>query len=117
MACLSPGLASHDLPAVDPTEQWMAYGVVFDTDRDGIADLRYGVDNMPLEGMAARQGGKAPPSVADGPPHRPDRVGGQGMLLDVPFYAWASEIQDGRVVATDYAPNVGWLLPSPDAKP
>jgi hypothetical protein len=26
-------------------------------------------------------------------------------------------IQDGRVVATDYAPDVGWLLPSPDANP
>jgi hypothetical protein len=25
------------------------------------------------------------------------------------FYAWASQIEDGRVVATDYAPDVGWL--------
>ena len=25
------------------------------------------------------------------------------------FYAWASVIQDGRVVATDYAPDSGWL--------
>jgi hypothetical protein len=26
------------------------------------------------------------------------------------FYAWASVIQDGRVVATDYAPDVGsWI--------
>ena len=25
------------------------------------------------------------------------------------FYVWASVIQDGRVVATDYAPDVGWL--------
>ena len=39
------------------------------------------------------------------------------MKLDVPFYVWASVIKDGRVVATDYAPDVGWLLPSPDAKP
>ena len=43
--------------------------------------------------------------------------GTSGMLLDVPIYAWASEIKDGQVVATDYAPDVGWLLPSPDAKP
>ena len=35
----------------------------------------------------------------------------------MPLYAWASVIQDGRVVATDYAPDAGWLLPSPDAKP
>ena len=33
------------------------------------------------------------------------------------FYAWASVIVDGRVVATDYAPDVGWLDRSPDAKP
>jgi hypothetical protein len=25
------------------------------------------------------------------------------------FYAWASEIADGRIVATDYAPDSGWL--------
>jgi hypothetical protein len=25
------------------------------------------------------------------------------------FYAWSSLIADGRVVAADYAPNVGWL--------
>ena len=25
------------------------------------------------------------------------------------FYAWSSLIADGQVVATDYAPNVGWL--------
>ncbi len=48
-----------------------------------------------------------------------DATGGGtvGTKLDVPLYVWASEIKDGRVVATDYAPDVGWLLPSPDAKP
>jgi hypothetical protein len=25
------------------------------------------------------------------------------------FYAWAALIEDGRVVATDYAPDSGWL--------
>ena len=35
----------------------------------------------------------------------------------MPFYAWASVIVNGRVVATDYAPDVGWLDRSPDAKP
>ena len=41
-----------------------------------------------------------------------------GLVGGLPerFYAWASVIQDGRVVATDCAPDVGWLLPSPDAK-
>ena len=39
--------------------------------------------------------------------------GGDPGLVD-PFYVWASVIEDGRVVATDYAPDVGWLL---EAKP
>jgi len=33
-----------------------------------------------------------------------------GSELDVPFYTWASVIVDGRVVATDYAPDTGWLV-------
>ncbi len=49
-------------------------------------------------------------------------VAGKGMVtkgieLDMPLYAWASVIVDGRVVATDYAPDTGWLLPSPGATP
>ena len=40
-----------------------------------------------------------------------------GVKVKVPFYAWASVIVDGRVVATDYAPDTGWLLPSPGANP
>ena len=31
----------------------------------------------------------------------------------VRYYAWASMIEDGRVVATDYAPDAGWLTPGP----
>lgn len=31
-------------PAVDPTDQCIAYGVVVDTDRDGVPDWRYGID-------------------------------------------------------------------------
>ena len=34
------------------------------------------------------------------------------LATDVHFYAWASVIEDGRVVATDYAPDAGWLDPS-----
>jgi hypothetical protein len=45
-------------------------------------------------------------------------VAGKGMVrggleLDMPLYAWASVIVDGRVVATDYAPDAGWLVTSP----
>jgi hypothetical protein len=65
-------------------------------------------------------------TIAYPPGHRADvdfsfggAVTGGGSIGDMPerFYGWASVIQDGRVVATDYVPDVGWLEPSPDAKP
>ena len=142
-ACLTPGLASRDLPLVGPTEQWMAYGVVFDTDGDGVADWRYGVDNLSPD-MRHPEGERphrawrtnlhtGRTESAAGPPYGTpidtyypgrwtfggDAAGGgfAGMKLDMPFYVWASEIKDGRVVATDYAPDVGWLLASPEAQP
>jgi hypothetical protein len=40
-----------------------------------------------------------------------------GFEMDVPFYAWASVIVDGRVVATDYAPDAGWLVAASGSKP
>jgi len=40
-----------------------------------------------------------------------------GIELDMPFYAWSSVIVNGRVVATDYAPDAGWLVATRDAKP
>ena len=64
--------------------------------------------------------------ATDGPDWEPDavfRFNGEidttqgtevwGSELDVPFYAWASVIVDGRVVATDYAPDSGWLVATP----
>ena len=36
-----------------------------------------------------------------------------GFELDMPFYTWASVIVNGRVVATDYAPDSGWLVATP----
>lgn len=42
-----------------------------------------------------------------------------GLVGHVPerFYAGASVIQDGRIVATDCAPDPGWFAPSPNATP
>ncbi len=141
----APGCeASAGRPGVGPTEQWMAYGIVFDTDRDGVADRRYGVDNMPLDGPVPSHGDwphrawitdlhSGRTESAAGPPYgevgktffdtwwSPLRwsIGGEaagggtmGKTFDVPFYLWASEIKDGRVVATDYAPDVGWIVSS-----
>ena len=122
-------------PDVDPTEQWIAYGVVFDDDRDGVPDRRVGKDNTPetvagwdhyrtwitdLHTGRTTLQGRDPDYVgetrfqamfhgrfffeSDTP------TGTIGMSLEHrPFYVWASVIQDGRVVATDYAPDVGWF--------
>ncbi len=35
----------------------------------------------------------------------------------MPFYTWASVIVNGRVVATDYAPDTGWLVATRGARP
>jgi hypothetical protein len=40
-----------------------------------------------------------------------------GSRLETPLYAWAAVIENGRVVATDYAPDFGWLDPSVKTKP
>jgi hypothetical protein len=40
-----------------------------------------------------------------------------GIDLDMPFYAWASVIVNGRVVATDYAPDAGWLVATRGVRP
>ena len=39
-----------------------------------------------------------------------------GFELDMPFYTWASVIVNGRVVATDYAPDTGWLVATRGAR-
>lgn len=130
-------LASTQVPDVDPTEQWIAYGVVFDDDRDGVPDRRFGTENVPVDpehrhrtwmtdlhtgqtlvSDGAHIGGAYIDTFFAGGVYGGARFsfgsatprGPQGMeLANRPFYVWASMIQDGRVVATDYAPDVGWL--------
>jgi hypothetical protein len=66
----------------------------FSTDRDG-ARFRFGqVSDVAGQGEVTR-----------------------GVKVDMALYAWASVIVDGRVVAMDYAPDAGWLLPTPGATP
>ena len=140
-------LASNQPPVVHPNKLWMAYGAVFDVDSDGVADWRFGIDNMPVDAKGERphrewvtdlHSGRT--EAAAGPPYGlspfgasrypaggdfgvridifgPGRLGqfpksSEQLASDVHFYAWASVIEDGRVVATDYAPDVGWLDPS-----
>ena len=146
-ACIRITLVSNHPPIVDPAEQWIAYGVVVDDDGDGVADRRFGVDNSqvaapgedpkPREWITDLHTGRTvleddfgetffdtfyPPGAygVDGArlSFGGDAAGG-GKIGGLPerFYAWASVIVNGRVVATDYAPDVGWLHPSPEAKP
>ena len=159
---VSLDLVSNRPPDVDPSRAWIAYGVVVDDDRDGVADWRYGIDNLPrtagdeaghhrewrtdlhtgrTEWAADTDWAKVSETfLATGYPAEPDREGfrtgsdgarfrfghvsdttggtvTRGTKVRMPFYAWASVIVDGRVVATDYAPDAGWLLPSPGANP
>ena len=140
-------LEANVQPVVDPTQQWIAYGVVWDTDRDGVADLRFGGDNAgPTDARrvwitelhsgrtAVNPGGGFFDETyydkffeVDGPSENwggarvkfgGDTTGG-GIVggMHSPFYVWTSVIQDGRVVASDYAPDTGWLDPDPGAKP
>ena len=155
-------LGSNQPPDVEPSEAWIAYGVVVDDDRDGVPDWRYGIDNLPREagdessqhrewrtdldtgrtewavekdfamymatgfnsgypGNGDREGfstGRDGARFRFG--HEFDTTGGtktRGFKLDMPFYTWASVIVDGRVVATDYAPDSGWLVATPGATP
>jgi hypothetical protein len=162
-------LLSSDPPVVNPTERWIAYGVVTDDDRDGVPDWRFGIDNttpasfgppnrvwrtnlhtgqtfanplgdtsvpVPLNGsdnldqyaLKAGYPSGSDPSFRFGgaleiavPDNEPMPSGGRklawGHELDMPFYTWASVIVNGRVVATDFAPDAGWLVATRGAKP
>jgi hypothetical protein len=147
--CVGLRFVAGPMPAVDPSQQWIAYGVVEDTDGDGVPDWRYGVDNVPVaapgaDGLSSRwwrtdlHTGRTESAVGDhvvlpsgtmfygegtdlflGGDVTGSGPAGGGTVGGLPkrFYAWASVIQDGRVVATDYAPDAGWLVPSRSTKP
>ena len=42
-------------PNVDPTEQWIAYGLIVDDDGDGVGDRRFGIDNVPMTAGGERE--------------------------------------------------------------
>jgi hypothetical protein len=134
--------ADIPLPVADPGERWIAYGLVLDTNGDDVPDVRLGMDNMPVTAEPGHRAWRTELDTgrtmsAAGVPY--GLVGGRyvdtyfpgestgnvaefkvGLRADEPtfrFYAWASVIEDGRVVATDYAPDLGWLEPGPDVKP
>jgi hypothetical protein len=127
-------------PVPSPAMTWIAYGLALDTDDDGVADVRVGIDNMPSGEHRAWWTDLASGETrwSAGPPYgwvgEPEGGSGAGRIgLDtwypgeegsgratfrysareeerpLRFYVWVSMIERGRVAATDYAPDVGWL--------
>ena len=117
--------------------QLIAYGLVLDTTGDGVADYVVGIDNdAPEQGdfhvwLTDLETGETDEQI--GPPYgspldfvHPDESDsglGRGVGLfflprsapadlnpaTVRWYAWASAARGGEVVASDYAPDAGWM--------
>jgi len=121
-------------PVPHPRDAWIAYGLVLDTDGDGVGDVRLGVDNMPSVDEPIHRAwrtdlGTGDTDAAAGAPYGMvgdtylDTFfpgGGMGNVArfgvalkpdesHFRFYTWSSVIEDGQIVATDYAPDAGWF--------
>lgn len=127
---------------IDRAETVIAYGLVLETNGDGVADYVVGIEDAPHRGDYRVWVTDLATGVTDeqlGPPYgfpvefsHPDEhgpedgpmtpqmvftfIGGAppGVDGNTRFYAWASVEEDGDVVAWDYAPNIGWLSPPLD---
>ena len=132
-------------PAPDPRTEWLAYGIVVDKDGDGRADARVGIDNRPdgsfrawwtdlTTGQTQVFGATANEGSSDGRygesefpfavgTSRPQRAyfylrPGWAWAVEGRFYLWSALIRDGRLVATDFSPDSGWLrLPARPPQP
>ena len=94
-------------------------------DPEGIYDLRMWRTDLATGTTEASTGSLENPSLMD--VDRPGRLEDPGRLDDrghifvkrlanepfFHFYVWASMIRDGQVVATDYAPDSGWIATTP----
>jgi len=113
----------------------IAYGLVLDTTEDGVADYVIGIDNDAPERrdfhvwLTDLATGETVEQVGPGYGlpiefRHPDEGGGGATMaftfLDgsapedyspetVRFYAWASASRDGEIIASDYAPDAGWM--------
>jgi len=136
LRCIEMGLSgSMPDPLPQPADAWYAYGIVLDVDSDGIPDYRYGIDNLNM-GVGPHDGScdcsmtgriwRADLRTGDVEVVAAAQGSDDTLLAELPgsdfptmflhikglsgnFYGWASLIANGRVVATDYAPDVGWL--------
>jgi hypothetical protein len=128
-APISLELAGGLLELTDPTLSWIAYGVVVDLDDDGQPDQRIGIDNSASDHRewiadlktgetAVNQSGSYGAFGAFGTRIETWFPGGiaSGPVLIVKrepagfrFYAWSSVVSGDGIVATDFAPDVGWI--------
>ena len=78
----------------------------------------YGNPEIGMRGLAGAQLEFGGGGDVAGRSSSPDEMLARSLeRLPARYYAWASVIVDGRVVATDYAPDVGWLHPSSKEPP
>lgn len=131
MSLTTEGCFFYDLASpltqlqLDPRRGWFAYGIVVDNTGDGRPDLRFGIDNAAGDGGArmwltelATGTTRAFEFLED-----PNVMDAHLGVVEAPtghifvrrpgptfrFYVWASAIVDGQIVATDYAPDFGWI--------
>jgi hypothetical protein len=122
---LAAGLAQ----VPQPTADWIAYGVVLDIDGDGVPDQRIGIDNSAADhrewitDLATGQTAKNVSGVFGAFGAFGTRIetwfanpnGSVGLIVKRTtggsrMYAWASLIVGNTIVATDYAPDAGWIV-------
>ena len=118
----------------DPSCRWVAYGLVYDVDLDGVPDYRLGMDNLAGNGhrewvtdlrTGSTQVHMGPPyGLSWDSPLRPDTYypgedgAGDGsihmaispVVYGYGFYAFAGVIEPGGLI-TDFAPDAGWIRP------
>jgi len=117
------------LPATpDPNTIWIAYGVVVDVDGDGRGDQRIGIDNNAAdhrEWITDLRTGRTAVNLTSVfgafeafetriETWYADMENRATLIVKrhpggVRFYAWAATIVDDQIVATDFAPDEGWI--------
>jgi hypothetical protein len=112
----------------DAADSWIAYGVVIDLDGDGNPDQRIGIDNgtsdhrewitdLKTGETAVNESGIYGAFEAFGTRLETWFVDPDGIATILVkrepagfrFYAWTSTISGGAIVATDFAPDAGWI--------
>ena len=88
-------------------------------DAYGLGDFTFEATTYPGVNTEPPNGGPSCPGASAHFRFAGGDIAGGGTFSRLPktFYAWASVIVGGRVTATDYTPDTGWLKPSAKAPP